>query len=126
MTRRFTPDDLARILAKQSYTLGSVQVYPAVAPALRHPEPEHDAGAEPLVAGEDEGGGAGRITVRITRFGTKLLDKDNLYGGVKYVCDALRYANLIPQDDPESIDLQVRQKTTYKHAQGTLIEIIHP
>ena len=99
------------------------QVINLVAPELRHPEPEHDAGAEQVVAETDEGGGAGRITVRITRYGTRLLDADNLCGGVKYLLDALRYAKVIPEDNPQAIRLIVCQFKAAKDKRGTKIEI---
>jgi len=61
--------------------------------------------------------------VCITRCGTHLLDKDNLYGGAKPICDALRYRGLIRDDDPESIHLIVQQRKVSKKETGTLIEI---
>jgi len=100
------------------------QILKAVAPRLPYTQPEQDAQLPSLGQGEDEGGGAGRVTVRITRVGTKFLDVDNLYGSVKYLCDALRYAKLIPEDNPEAINLQVLQRKAKKNETGTLIEII--
>lgn len=53
---------------------------------------------------------ADRVLVRITsiRCGV-LLDIDNLYGGVKFFVDSLRYCGAIPEDCPEAIELQVTQ-----------------
>ena len=70
-------------------------------------------------------GRPGRITVQITRCSTSLLDADNLGGSVKFVLDALRRANLIPDDDPASIDLQVSQvKVARRKEIGTHVRII--
>lgn len=99
------------------------QVVGLVAPGIRHAQPEHDAGAEQVVAETDEGRGSGRITVRITRYGTRLLDADNLCGGVKYLLDALRYAKVIPEDNPQAIRLIVGQFKAAKGERGTKIEI---
>lgn len=66
------------------------------------------------------------IAVRIIRCSTRKLDKDNLYGGVKYLVDALRYAGLIPQDTPDAIDLDVTQRRVRKDQVGTIVEIIKP
>ena len=96
-----------------------------VAPRLRDSLPQHDAGPEQVVAEADEGGNAGRITVRITRFGTKLLDADNLAGGTKYVVDALRYQGVIPEDNPQVIRLIVGQRKVKKPDCGTLIEVTY-
>ena len=95
----------------------------SLAPELRHTKPEHNAGEEQVVVNEDEEGGAGRITVRITRHGVRLLDADNLAGGVKYLVDALRYQGLIPNDDPTTIRLVVNQRKTKKAQVGTKILI---
>lgn len=116
---RFTPDDLARITARHHYAVKDN----AVARRIPDPLPQHDVKQESVGADENEGRGAGFIIVRITRHGSKLLDKDNLYGGVKYICDALRHEGIIPDDNPEAIDLQVLQKKVPRQKVGTLIEI---
>ena len=65
-----------------------------------------------------------RRQVRIVSFRQRLLDIDNLYGGVKYFVDSLRYAGLIRNDDPESISLIVSQvKVKTKQEERTEIEI---
>jgi Holliday junction resolvase RusA-like endonuclease len=53
-------------------------------------------------------------TLAITRFSTKTLDVDNLAGGSKPLIDQIRYAKLIPDDNPESVNItfsQVKVKT---------------
>lgn len=90
---------------------------------LRHPIAKHHASPEPLAVNSDEERSASLITVRITRYGSKLLDPDNLCGGVKPLLDAIRYERLIPDDSPDQIELIVRQKKTMPCFTGTLIEI---
>jgi hypothetical protein len=67
--------------------------------------------------------GPGRYLVRFERRGTRLLDKDNLYGSVKWGCDALRYFGIIPDDDPTSIELEVTQTKVKKDQVETVIEV---
>lgn len=53
-------------------------------------------------------------TLGITRFSTKTLDVDNLAGGCKPLIDQIRYSKLIPDDNPESVNItfsQVKVKT---------------
>lgn len=116
---RLTHEDILKVLGKPGYAIAGQ----TLAPRVRHPKSECDAGQGPLGTPKAKETGSGRITVRIERRGAKLLDKDNLYGSVKYLCDALRYAHLIPADDPEAIDLIVTQKKVKKEERGTMVEI---
>lgn len=95
----------------------------AIPPALPHPLPEHHVGAEPLGSDPNEEGGPGRAVVRITRLGVRLLDADNLCGGVKFLLDACRYEGLIPEDNPDAISLIVRQWKVKRAETGTILEI---
>jgi hypothetical protein len=55
-----------------------------------------------------------QYTLAITRYSTKTLDVDNLAGGSKPLIDQIRYAHLIPDDNPESVNItfsQVKVKT---------------
>lgn len=55
-----------------------------------------------------------QYTLSITRFSTKTLDVDNLAGGCKPLIDQIRYAHLIPDDNPESVSItfsQIKVKT---------------
>ena len=55
-----------------------------------------------------------QYTLGITRFSTKTLDVDTLAGGCKPLIDQIRYAHLIPDDNPESVNItfsQVKVKT---------------
>jgi len=90
---------------------------------LPDPIPEHHVGTQPLGLGSDEEASAGLVTVRITRLGVRLLDADNLCGGVKFLLDACRYEGLIPEDNPQAISLIVRQRKVKKAEAGTILEI---
>jgi len=48
-------------------------------------------------------------TLAITRYSTKTLDVDNLAGGSKPLIDQIRYAKLIPDDNPESVNITFSQ-----------------
>lgn len=65
-----------------------------------------------------------RLRVTITSYRCRLLDPDNLCP--KFLIDALRYKQLIPDDSPGHIILEVRQeKVASQDREGTLIEICH-
>ena len=69
----------------------------------------------------------GRVTLRITRHACRLLDADNFAGGCKPLIDQIRYAALIPDDDPASVELQFCQEKVAKKTQESVtIEITHP
>jgi len=76
-------------------------------------ELESDAQVESLgkIEGEkgNTGGNSPKYRVRVRSNRVRQLDLDNLYGGVKYFIDTLRYAEIIPDDDPSSIELEVTQ-----------------
>lgn len=82
---------------------------------------------EPVAAKAGEGSYAARLPRRIVRifsYRRRLLDFDNLTGGCKYFLDCCRYAQLIPDDRPEDITLEVRQeKVASKAEERTEIEI---
>jgi hypothetical protein len=64
-----------------------------------------------------------RISLRITRHATRLLDEDNL-AGAKLAIDQLRYAGIIPNDDPGSTKIILDQiKVKNKTEERTEIEI---
>lgn len=127
--KRFTQQDLDKILEKQSYSIGTAAYYQNTSPALAglpHPLLESDALLLPLGQDKDEGGGPRRIVVRLERRGTKLLDVDNLYGSAKYAIDGLRAEHLIPSDNPEAIELFVTQKKVAKGETETVVQITYP
>jgi len=103
---------------------GSYAKAEALAPRVPDPVPQQHVGAALDDASRDEAGRPARLVVRFTRYACRLTDFDNGVGGIKYVCDCLRYEGLIPNDDPGSIDLQFRQVRVNSRAEeGTLIEI---
>jgi len=116
------PPALRAQLTNPTFTVGH-HYHEDFSTGLHHPLPEQDAQLQSLGEDQDEERGQGRLRVRITRKGAKLLDKDNLYGSVKFVCDALRFSHLIPDDNPEAIELEVCQVKVPKEDRGTLIEI---
>lgn len=96
-----------------------------LATGLPHAQPKRDAGSALDGPTSNEVRSKERVIVRITRCAVRLSDVDNAIGGTKFLIDRLRYENLIPDDDPGSIDLQFRQvKVATKKEQGTLIEIL--
>lgn len=73
---------------------------------------------------EGKGGNPDRIHVRIISFRRKLCDPDNLCP--KYFIDCLRYSEIIANDRPEDITLEVSQeKVKNKADERTEIEIIY-
>lgn len=119
---RYDNNWLQSLLKKPGYATHAAPVFAGVC----HAEPQHHVGPEQVAINEGEEGGAGRIEVRITRLGCRLLDADNLAGGCKWTVDALRYEGLIPEDNPQAIVLKVSQKQAAKQDRGTLIEILYP
>lgn len=65
-----------------------------------------------------------RVTLVITRSAVSLLDADNFAGGCKPLIDQLRYAKLIEDDDPETVEILFRQtKVKTKAEERTEVEI---
>jgi len=54
--------------------------------------------------------GFARHRVRIISRRVRLCDPDNLVGGVKYFLDSLRLAEIIPEDDPKNLKLEVAEE----------------
>ena len=89
---------------------------------------EHTSGYESLGASKREErnaeGSDDRHRVRIISKRVRICDPDNLVGGVKYLGDSLRAADIIPEDDPQAITLEVSQEKvkTYKEEE-TWVEV---
>jgi len=89
---------------------------------------EHTSGYESVGASKREErnaeGGDDRHRVRIISKRVRICDPDNLVGGVKYLVDSLRAADIIPEDDPQAITLEVSQEKvkTYKEEE-TWVEV---
>ena len=95
-----------------------------MAPGIPHPKPQPAFG--PTLDGARQGKDKGqtRTLVRIVRKSVRLLDADNFAGGCKPLIDQLRYAKLIPDDDPESVEILFQQtKVATKKEEGTEVEI---
>jgi hypothetical protein len=61
----------------------------------------------------------------ITRYSTRTLDVDNFAGGCKPLIDQIRYAKLIPDDNPESVEIIFKQAKVKKiQEQRTEVQII--
>lgn len=88
----------------------------------RSPKPQQDVWDESLAKKAREKRYPGRISVIITSHRRRLLDQDNLC--VKYFLDCLRYAGVIPDDNPQAIDLKVHQiKVSKGQKEFTRIEV---
>jgi len=87
-------------------------------------QPESNAWKTSPGADQDEETGSRRFAVSIERIGLKLLDEDNLTGGCKLLLDAMRRAQIIPDDDPGSISLKVTQRPSPRKADhGTWVTV---
>ena len=95
---------------------------------VTNPFIEHTFGYESVGASKREErnaeGGDARHRVRIISKRVRICDPDNLVGGVKYLVDSLRAADIIPEDDPQAITLEVSQEKvkTYKEEE-TWVEV---
>lgn len=90
------------------------------APSRAKPEPI--VRNEPVAKEARKDEHAGRIRIRVTSFRVRFCDPDNLCA--KYFIDCLRYAQIIPNDREEDIELTVRQtKVALKSDERTEIEI---
>jgi hypothetical protein len=125
----FTQHDLERL----GYTLqpdGSYAravTHPAPPARLPDPKPKQSIRQTLDCQPPRKAARTGRVVVRITRHACRLLDADNFAGGCKPLIDQLRYAAIIPDDDPESVELQFcQEKVAKKTLEAVTIEITHP
>ena len=89
---------------------------------------EHTIGYESVGASKreerDAEGHDDRHRVRIISKRVRICDPDNLVGGVKYLVDSLRAADIIPEDDPQAITLEVSQeKVKTYNEEETWVEV---
>ena len=92
-------------------------------PFIKYPSSAERVGQ---VKGETryESGMSPRHRVRIVSKRVRLCDPDNLVGGVKHLVDALRIAEIIPEDDPQAITLEVSQEKVSSYAkEETWVEV---
>lgn len=81
-------------------------------------EHPHGAALEHLPPGE--AAGRPRSHLRIDRRACRLLDIDNFAGGCKALIDALKEAQLIPDDDPASLEVSfVQTRVRTRKEEGT-------
>lgn len=91
---------------------------------LPHAKPQPAPRATLVASAKRESPRQARTTLVITRRSCSLLDADNFAGGCKPLIDQLRYAKLIEDDDPETIEILFRQtKVKTKKEEMTHIEI---
>ena len=92
-------------------------------PFLKYSAPIQPVGSVKGKEG-DELTGSGRHHIRIVSKRVRLCDADNLVGGVKHLVDALRISQVIPEDDPQAISLEVSQEKVSSYAdEETWVEI---
>lgn len=67
-----------------------------------------------------------RTHLCITAFTVRPRDQDNLAGGCKALIDAVKVLHLITNDDPYSIELEIKQRhVDHFNQEKTLIEITY-
>jgi len=112
-------------LKQLGYTESSPGVYSHTSTAgISHPKSQPASRAALVASAKRESPRQGRTTLVITRCSCSLLDADNFAGGCKPLIDQLRYAKLIEDDDPETIEILFRQvKVKTKAEEMTQIEI---
>ena len=123
-----TFDDLRKLgynqLPDGSYSRQTTPALPHNSPPLPNSiaEPTPRQTLEPPPQRKEKG--RSRTIVCITRRSCHVLDLDNFAGGCKPLIDQLRYAQLIPNDDPQSIELQfVQEKVETRLEEETIIDI---
>ena len=91
---------------------------------IPHPKSQPDPRATLVAPAKRESPRQDRTTLVITRRSCSLLDADNFAGGCKPLIDQLRYAKLIEDDDPATIEILFRQvKVQTKKEEMTTVEI---
>lgn len=116
---RFTTAEYAALLARRA------AVDRAKAPRPSDPVAQPDPQHEPVGKGQAEAARPGRCFISIVSRRKRLVDpRANLYGGTKYVEDALVYAGAI-QDDSEAASQGVvtQEKVGKGEAEETVIRI---
>jgi hypothetical protein len=73
--------------------------------------------------GQGEEGMRAEYLVSVRSRRVNLLDPDNLY--VKDIVDQIRYAELIPEDTPQVIEIEITQEKVSKYKEEETIITIH-
>jgi hypothetical protein len=64
-----------------------------------------------------------RVRMSITLHNARVFDKDNSYGAVKVIVDAAKHLQIIHEDSPAYLDLEVQQVKSTRKAKRTVIEL---
>ena len=116
----FTPDQLA----EKGYTLNKDGSYSPRSTKIPNPVTQHPPQQTLVALPKGKETRSKRTRIIITRYSCRPLDCDNYAGGCKPIIDQLRYAKLIQDDDPETIEVDFRQiKVKTKNEEHTEIEI---
>ena len=111
--RRYFPNASASVLAANAEGAGKT------------PEPKRVVRNEPLGATQVQEAGRGRFLVILTSVTKRLLDEDNTCAKVHV--DLLRYAGVIPEDNPLQTEIRIGQRRARKgEEEGTEIEVYGP
>lgn len=113
MTSNWTPEEYAIYLQRnKAYS------------ERKAAELERYTGNEPLEESAMEKAPSGKFILRIESHRRRLLDEDNTCE--KYLVDTLRYAGLIPADDPETLHIEVTQFKCKKDQEEHVVITISP
>lgn len=116
------PSPNLRIISRSEMTNVQNKLPPLVA-GIPHAEPQCLTSRPLPPAHENEAGGNASISLVITLHRSRLLDADNAAGSCKPIIDSLRYARIIPEDNPQAIKLEVRQVKVKAKNEGTEIQV---
>jgi hypothetical protein len=105
-SRRFNAEDVDRIASQPGYALGHAAFHPHGAQPSAVLE-RRDADA-PSQTHQAQKINPGRLRVIVKSFRLRLLDEDNL--AEKFHVDALRYAQVIPEDSPDKVSIIATQE----------------
>jgi len=116
---RFTPAEYAQLLARRASVDRAAPQRPP------HPIPQPDPRNESVDPGQAEAPRPGRCFISIVSRRKRLIDpRANLYGGTKYVEDALVYAGAIQGDtEAASEGIVTQEKVGKGEAEETIIRI---
>lgn len=89
--------------------------------AVSSAEPQRPIRNEPMAETPRKETHTGRFRVGVISYRWRLIDPDNLCP--KYFIDCLRYAEIIPDDRPEDIELSVKQIKCAKGEDRTIITV---
>jgi len=116
------PQELRKLFPRASKSFLESNPYTG----LQNPESERVRGTPLDKALQGKAKGYERAHVCFTAFTVRPRDADNLGGGSKALLDAIKHLHLIPDDDPYSIEFEVRQRhVDHFNEEKTLVEITY-